>query len=80
VVVRDLDIPCRTFAPFEAYPPLIVDTDAMLSAPIAVQSFKAIARRNPQIVEPFGSVEGEKLGSTPALNLIGQALNRVAGK
>jgi hypothetical protein len=52
----------------------------MLSAPIAVQSFKAVARWNPQIVEPFGSVEGEKLGSTPPLNLIGQTLNRVAGK
>lgn len=52
----------------------------MLSAPIAVQSFKAIARRNPQIVGPFSRVEGEKFGSTPALNLVGQALNRVAGK
>ena len=80
MVVHDLDIPCRAFAPFEAYPPLIVDTDAMLSEPIAVQSFKAIARRNPQIVEPFSRVDREKLGSTPALNLIGQALNRVAGK
>ena len=80
MVVHDLDIPCRAFAPFEAYPPLIVDTDAVLSAPIAVQSFKAIARRNPQIVEPFSRVEGEKPASTPALNLIGQALNRVAGK
>lgn len=80
MVVHDLDIPCRAFVPFEAYPPLIVDTDTVLSAPIAVQSFKAIARRNPQIVEPFSRVESEKLGSTPALNLIGQALNRVAGK
>lgn len=80
MVVHSLDIPCRAFAPFEAYAPLIVDTDAKLSAPIAMQSFKAIARRNPQIVEPFGRVEGEKLGPTPALNLIGQALNRVAGK
>jgi hypothetical protein len=52
----------------------------MLSAPIAVQSFKAIARRNPQIVETFSRVDSEKLGSTPALNLIGQALNRVTGK
>ena len=52
----------------------------MLSAPIAAQSFKAIARRNPQIVEPFSRVERENLGSTPALNLIGQALNREAGK
>jgi len=28
----------------------------MLSAPIAVQSLKAIARWNPQIVKPFGRV------------------------
>lgn len=52
----------------------------MLSPPIAVQGFKAIARRNPQIVELLGRVEGEKLGSPPALNLIGQTLNQVAGK
>jgi hypothetical protein len=30
-----LAVPCRAFAPFEANPPLLVDADALLSAPIA---------------------------------------------
>src|SRR5260370_23532161 len=54
VVVHDLDVPCRAVAPFEAYPPLIVDADAMFSAPIAVQGFEAVARRSPHVVEPLG--------------------------
>src|ERR1700719_1276555 len=70
VVVHDLDIPCRAFSPFEAYPPSIVDPHAVLSASIAVQSFEAIARQSPQIVEPFGRIDGEKLRSRPPLNLV----------
>ena len=80
MIVYDLDVPCRASAPFEAYPPLIIDADTVLSAPIAVQSFKAVAGRNPQIVELLGRVEGDKLGSAPALNLIGQIFDRIAGK
>ena len=52
----------------------------MLSAPIAVQSFEAVARQSPQIVEPFRRVDGEKLGSRSALNLVRQSFDRVAGK
>src|ERR1700722_1393607 len=61
VVVDDFHVPCRAFAPFEANPPLIVDADTLLSAPVTVQSFEAIARRQAQIVELFSGVDGEKL-------------------
>src|SRR5580700_4517479 len=54
VVVHDLDVPCGAVAPFEAYPPLIVDADAMFSASIAMQGLEAVAGRNPQIVELLG--------------------------
>src|SRR5256885_994141 len=74
VIVHDRHIPRRALAPFKAYPPLIVDADAVLSAAVAVQSFKAIARRNPQIVELLGRVDGEELGSRPALDLVRQSL------
>jgi hypothetical protein len=63
-----------------ATPPLIVDADAMLSAPIAVQRFKTVARRNEQIFNSFGRVDGEKLRSRPALNLARKNLDRIAGK
>ena len=39
----DFDVPCRTFVPGEADPPLIVDADTVLPASIAVQEFKAVA-------------------------------------
>jgi hypothetical protein len=80
VVVDDFHVPCRAFAPFEANPPLIVDADTLLSAPVTVQSFEAIARRQAQIVELYSGVDGEKLAPHAILNLIRQSLNDVAGK
>src|SRR4051794_32675197 len=56
VIVHDLAAPGRSLAPFEAYPPLIVDANAVLSTPAAVQSFEPIAGRHPQIVKLFGRV------------------------
>src|SRR3954462_13295492 len=55
VIVHDLDAPGRSLAPFEAYPPLIVDANAGLpSRP--VQALEPIAGRHPQIVKLFGRV------------------------
>jgi hypothetical protein len=80
VIVHDLHIPCRSLAPFEAYPPLIIDADAVLSTTVAMQSFEPIARRHPQIVELLGRVDGKQLGSCTALNLVRQRLDRITGK
>src|SRR4051794_9012561 len=80
VIVRDLDVPCRSLAPFKTYPPLIVDADAVLSTPVAVQSFQPVTGRHPQIVELFGRVQGQELGSCTALNLVWQGLDRITGK
>src|SRR4051812_6970018 len=73
VIVHNLDIPRGSLAPFEADPPLIVDPDAVLTAPVAVQSFKTIARRDPQIAKLPGRIDGEQLGSRAGLNLIRQS-------
>jgi hypothetical protein len=80
VVIHDLDVPCRAFSPLKAYPPLIIDADAVLSATIPVQSFETIARRRTQVIELFRRVDGEKLCSRPALNLVRQSPDHVAGK
>jgi len=80
VIVDNLNIPSRAATPFEAYPPLIVDADAVLPAPVAVQSFETIAGRNAQIVELLRGVDGKKLRSGPALNLIRQSPDHVAAK
>jgi len=63
VVVHDLDIPGSLLAPFEANAPLIIDANAMLPTPTAVQGLEPVARWNAQILKPFRCVKGEKLGS-----------------
>lgn len=70
MVIDNLRVPRGAFAPIETYPPLIVDADAILTPPIAVQSFEPIARRNGQIVELFCRVKGEQFRSRPTLNLM----------
>jgi len=72
VIVHDLDVPCFTLTPSEAYPPSLVDADAVLTAPIAVQGFEVVTRWNPQIVQLRGRVDRKKLGSSAALNLVGK--------
>jgi hypothetical protein len=49
VIIHNFYIPCRRPAPLKAYPPLIVDADAVLSMSVAMQGFEPIARRHPQI-------------------------------
>jgi len=80
VVVHDLDIPSSILAPFEANAPLIIDANAMLTAPTAVQGLEPVARWNAQILEPFRCVKGEKLGPRSTLDLVWQDLYRIAGK
>src|SRR5947209_13868732 len=78
VVIDNLDLPCRAFSPLKAYPPLIVDANAILPAAISVQSFEMIAKRDTQVVELFRRVNDEKLCSRPALNLVRQSPDQVA--
>jgi hypothetical protein len=56
VIVHNLRVPHRAFTPFEAYPPLIVDPDAVLALPIPAKGFETIARWNPEIFEPLGRI------------------------
>ncbi len=51
VVVNDLHIcrtrrPCR---PLEAYPPLVVDANAVLSLSVTLQGFKSVAGQRTEI-------------------------------
>jgi hypothetical protein len=59
VVVHDLNVPRGAFSPFEAYPPLIIDADAVLPMTVAEQRFEAVARRHSQVVDSPGSIDGE---------------------
>jgi hypothetical protein len=78
VVVRDLDTPCRVLAPLEAYPPLVVDADAMLATSIALQCLEAVARRNAQVIELPCGIDCQKLGPRAALNPVREIPDRMA--
>ena len=80
MVIDDLDVPRLSATPHEAHPPLLVDADAVLSRPIPLQGFKAIARRQAKIVQPLRRVERLELGSRPSLDLKGQPPDRMTGE
>ena len=66
MVVGGLDVVGVAIAPDEAKPPLVVDADAVLSAPIILQRLQMVAFGQPQIGEGLGLVQlGQPLLSTP---------------
>ena len=38
--------------PAEADAPLVIDPDAILSAPVSLQSLKTVSRRDPEVIQP----------------------------
>jgi hypothetical protein len=54
MVVNDLNVLCAPITPDEAETPLVVDTNAMLPFPVAMQCFQAIPRWRCQVAQ-FGS-------------------------
>src|SRR5437868_7394730 len=57
VVVDDFDMCRSSFIPDEAYPPLVIDADRMLSLPIRSQRFQTITRWHTQIAEYAGLIQ-----------------------
>jgi hypothetical protein len=66
VIVGDFDVVGVAIAPNEAKPPLVVDADAVLSAPIILQRLQMVAFGQPQIGKGVGLVQlGQAFLSTP---------------
>src|SRR5258708_1619853 len=61
MVVDDFDIFRSLCRPTKTDPPLVVDADRKLSAPIACPSFQTIARRRAKIVKTLGVVQHVEL-------------------
>jgi hypothetical protein len=65
----------RVFAtPAEAYPPLVIDADAVLSGAVAFQGFQAVAGRQGQVAQFARTVKLRELPQGDALNLRRQAV------
>ena len=57
MIVDDLNLFSAAFAPYEANPLLIVDSDRVLSLAVALKCFESIARRLTQIVQCADAIE-----------------------
>jgi len=65
----------RVFAvPAEAYPPLVIDSDAVLSRAIAFQGFQAVAGRQGQVAQFARAIKLRELPQGHTLNLRRQAV------
>src|SRR5690349_11572126 len=72
VIVLDLNALCIPVAPPEAQSPLIVDPDAVLSGPVALQCLQPIGWRHTKVIQRCGAVEHAQLSSSGGLDVVGQ--------
>ena len=57
MVVNDLNLLWPSSGPLKADPPLVVDTDTVLTHAIALKCFETVPRRNPQFFETLRVTE-----------------------
>src|SRR4051794_3542179 len=80
VVIDDRHVVRVPVAPDETDPPLVVDADAVLAAPIATEFFQAIPGRDAQVVECFSRVARDELTEHRPAHLRWVATHGLAGK
>jgi hypothetical protein len=88
MVVSDLHVEGISLTPPKADSPLLVDTDAVLASPVALQCFEPIAGRNTQIEEGASTVEVQELAprhpldgtKSPNVSVVKQSLRVTAPK
>jgi len=59
MVVDDFNIKSIALFPTEAYSPLVVYSDAVLSFPVSTELFQLIAWRHPEIIQLLGTIQQE---------------------
>ena len=73
VIVDDFNGVGVPVFPDEAYPPLAVDADAVLSGPVSFENFQPVSGRNTQVVQRNGVVQDFELTHGNALDVRRQA-------
>jgi hypothetical protein len=69
VVINDLNIQSIAVFPNEAYSPLIVDSNTVLSRSITLQFLEPVRWRNPQRIQATGRRENFELSRSQTLNM-----------
>jgi hypothetical protein len=57
MIVRDLHVVSTIFPPSKTHPPLIIDSDAVLSLAVFVQTLEPIAGKHGESLERIGRIE-----------------------
>jgi hypothetical protein len=70
MVIDDLNVyrAWRSGRPFKAYPPLVIDADAVLAFAVAFQRFKAVAGQRRKVLERRSRFQTVKLQAGGLLN------------
>lgn len=69
MIINDLNLKSIAIFPNEADSPLIIDSNTVLSKPVALQLLQPIRWRNPQRVQTTACRENFELSSGKALNI-----------
>jgi hypothetical protein len=64
VVVDDFHVPGVSVNPAEANPPLIIDTDAVLAAAVALERFERVAGRRAELLDRLHGIQYEKFSAS----------------
>jgi hypothetical protein len=80
VIVDDFNVVRIRAFPSEAHPPLVIDSTTVLPLSIAAKFLQPIARRTPQLVERFRSVDGNQLTEHNASELSREPPRRLSCK
>jgi len=68
MVIHDLDVLCVPIAPYEADPPLVIDTNTVLAFAAAFQGFQSVRGGEAEIIQAESSINGVELHKRTLLN------------
>ncbi|MNL61162.1 hypothetical protein D3C87_1850520 [compost metagenome] len=78
MIVDNSDIARTSFFPDKADAPLVIDANAPLTCPFALEAFQPIAGRHTQVLQGAGGVQQAQLAQCNALNVAGQLVAALA--
>lgn len=80
MIVDDLDVKGIAVLPTETDPPLVINTDAVLSGAIALELVEPIARWHAEVINRLGGVHGDEFAQHGAVYLGRESPNRFAAE
>ena len=80
MIIHDFYVVSISIEPFKAYPPLVIDPDAVLTCTVAAELLQPVCWRNVEIIQRGCIVEHAQLAVADLLDVLGQPGRSQAGK